>query len=1042
MSLKYRVCSILLFCSGFCALIYQMSWIRQFRAIFGVSTQASAAVMAIFMGGLGLGALYLGKRVDRHGDPLRFYALLEAGISLFALISPLLMMGAGKVYINLGGVGTLGSLGATLVRLLLAILIIGVPTFLMGGTLPAMTRALVGREDQGRLRIGLLYGANTLGAFCGGLAAAFWLHEAWGVRLTLIIACSFNLVIATAAFQIARTGTYRGDPLIAETAEPGSAPKHFVFVAVSLTGLVFLLQEMVWYRTLSPLLGGSTYTISLILSGALLGIGVGGILYPIIWQRRLPTLWDVAITCALEAAFIGIPFAWGDGLAVWAASLGGPSFDMLVSGWMLVVFVVVVPASLVAGIQFPLLIALLGKGEARVGQEIGQATVLNSLGSILGSLAGGFGLMMLLGANGVWRLVIIILSGMALWAMILAKRQKIEMLFSLVLVLVALACVFTDGPGAPWKHAGIGVGRSGLAPNARANEVQDWKNANRRQIFWERDGIESTVGISDLDGYAFIVNGKTDGNALGDAPTQVMSGLIGAALHPEPKSALVVGLGTGSTAGWLGKVPTMERVDVVELEETVLHMAKLCKPVNEDALNNERVHTFVRDAREYLLTTEKQYDLIFSEPSNPYRAGISSMYTLEYYRDAAQRLNEGGLFLQWLQGYSVDRTTIERVYSTLSAEFPYVETWISGNRDLILVASKRALTHDAERLRAVLEQEPYARAMHGTWRAASIEGFLSRFYANISFSKQMTVFDRDECNRDDKPFIEFAMARSLAAGLFDPFQAWETMDAPWRRPKLVNDAEISWDLVDAYRINLLPNGLPIHRYWIDKDGPRSETYHRLEALMLYYNLDRSTVQYPQELMSIFRLWGGENSKPRMRDGWLLVAEWAGIQGDRALFEEAIGHIEPISKVEASALRAMYHAGQNPTEAASYLIEAFRGHQTDPWPSRSLVDAALSLTPWIAENDRAASFALFDVLSEPFVVESFKYKRLTVLSILAEIRGFDQKCVDAFLSSEPYIPWDGDYLLKRARCYESVGHALHPQAEKDLQLYRKQALRTR
>jgi spermidine synthase len=166
------------------------------------------------------------------------------------------------------------------------------------------------------------------------------------------------------------------------------------------------------------------------------------------------------------------------------------------------------------------------------------------------------------------------------------------------------------------------------------------------------------------------VNGKVDGHSRYDAGTQVMSGLLGALLHRAPRRALVVGLGTGSTAGWLADVPGVERVDVVELEPAVAEVARRCAPVNRNALANPRLRLFFGDAREHLLTTRERYDLVVSEPSNPYRAGIASLFSRDFYHAVASRLEEGGLFLQWVQAYEVHRGQSASVYATLAAELP------------------------------------------------------------------------------------------------------------------------------------------------------------------------------------------------------------------------------------------------------------------------------------------------------------------------------------------------------------------------------------
>src|SRR5262249_15767019 len=268
------------------------------------------------------------------------------------------------------------------------------------------------------------------------------------------------------------------------------------------------------------------------------------------------------------------------------------------------------------------------------------------------------------------------------------------------------------------------------------NTLHDWLNHQRHAIRWEKDGVESSVAIHAANGLAFVLNGKIDGNAIGDAPTQVMGGLVGSLLLPQPPTkARVIGLGTGSTAGWLGALPDIEHVDVVELERAILHVAEVCTPVNHDVLRNSRVHIQIADAREVLLTTRERYDLVFSEPSNPYRAGVASLFTREYYRAIADRLQPGGVFLQWVQAYEVDGKTIRTIYATLAQVFPNIETWELGQNDLLLIASAQPLAHDATQLRARIAQEPYRSALLHAWRATDLEGVLAHFIAQPGFAK-------------------------------------------------------------------------------------------------------------------------------------------------------------------------------------------------------------------------------------------------------------------------------------------------------------------
>ena len=281
MPLRLVGVALLLVGSGACALAYQLVWTRELRLVFGHSTAASAAVLAIFIGGLGAGSLLIGPRADRHPRPLALYARLEAAVALSAALTPFLLAGARAAYLALGGTLALGVVVSTLLRLLLSALVLLVPTLLMGGTLPAAARAVEGEGDTRRRATALLYGANTLGAVAGAVLATFYGFERLGNRGTLLTACAVNLGVAGAAALLAR-GVALVTAASPEAAFPAAgadrrAPRRFVLAACAIVGFAFFLLELVWYRMLSPLLGGSVFTFGLILATALLGIALGGL---------------------------------------------------------------------------------------------------------------------------------------------------------------------------------------------------------------------------------------------------------------------------------------------------------------------------------------------------------------------------------------------------------------------------------------------------------------------------------------------------------------------------------------------------------------------------------------------------------------------------------------------------------------------------------------------------------------------------------------------------------------------------------------------
>jgi spermidine synthase/MFS family permease len=970
----------LLFGSGFCALVYQTAWLRQFRLIFGASTFATAAVLAIFLGGLGLGSALLGRRADRHPQPLRFYGNLELMIAASAALSPVLLWLIAKVYFALGGSVVLGLFGASVVRLILSTLVLAVPTVLMGGTLPAAARAVETNADEGRRRLALLYGMNTLGAVAGTLLATFWLLEAVGNRGTLFVAVAINLIVGLVARNVEC-----GGHAAAQTAPARPAHSTLILIAAAVVGFAFLLMELVWYRMLAPLLGGSTFTFGLILAIALLGIGLGGAAYAFWSGGRRATRAGFALTCSLEAAAIAIPFALGDRIAVLAnllRAVGAEGFGGYVFGWTVVTLIVVFPAAVVAGVQFPLLISLLGSGDENVGHQVGLAYAWNTAGAIAGSLAGGFGILPLLTAPGTWRLVVVLL---AITAIVFSRR-------SALIAAAAVALTFTLGPTAVWRHSGIGAGRAPAhdSPNA----IREWEYRNRRQLVWDVDGRESSVALIDGGDYAFVVNGKVDGSARGDAGTQVMAGLVGAILHPDPRRALVIGLGTGSTAGWYGAVPSMERVDVVELEPAVLRVAAACAPVNRDVLHNPKVHIRIADAREVLLTTRDTYDLIFSEPSNPYRAGIASLFTQEFYRAAAARLRQRGIFLQWVQAYDIDSQTIRTIYATLGSVFPFVETWTTDAGDLLLVATRQPVTHDVARQRVA--QEPFRSAMSDAWRVESLEGFLGHFLARDTLARALGK--DEELNTDDKTPIEFGFARGLGGKeRFDMDQLAALARTRGEDRPVMNG--VDWNRYYAERATMpWLNALPAQA------TAELQARHKAAA-----DFDAGNLGAAAEGWRAHR-WMPVNSGELAALGDSL----ADVADDTAIsFAE---RLRPLRPVDADAIEAHLAFRKSRHAAAAALLQrAFIALRRDPWATVDVADRALE-TANILGKQREFAAPLFRALEKPFTAGQRNDTRLNYRAQIAlNMEGCGPHTIAALRALEPWPPWYEAALKARADC---------------------------
>jgi spermidine synthase len=747
--------------------------------VFGASAAASSAVLGVFLGGLGAGALFFGRRVAREPRPLAFYGWLELGIAVIAAASPFLVDALTWVYLASGGSVRLGTGGATLLRLAIATVVMGVPAFLMGGTLPAAARAVETDRDVARTRVALLYGINTLGAVVGALLGTFLLFETFGTRMALWIAALANVLVAIVA-----RGRGRDAPPVAidedDTSEDGAAPlpllagrrerrwQTWVALATALvSGFGFLLLELIWYRMLAPILGGSTFTFGMILAMVLAGIGLGGYAYSRRPEGAPVTLARLASTTALLAFFVSAPFAAGDTLAMYAAftrDLGNWGFTSLALTWASIAALVVFPAALLSGYQFPLLFALLGSGRQRVATDIGLLYGANTLGSIAGALLGGFVLIPSAGALFSWQLAGVMFALTALVALGVSLacegRRWALASWTVLAAFAALVASTAGGPTAAFRHAAIGAGRVSLNGLDR-NQLLSWRSWQNASFLWERDGIESAVGVALTNGYTFSVNGKVDGSVFGDRGTQAMSGLLPCLLHERPRSAFVVGLGTGMTAGWLSQVPGMERVDVAELEPAIGEVARMSAPVNHDVMNRPNVFVHYGDGREQMLTSDARYDLIISEPSNPYRSGIASLYTEEFYSVVRSRLEPGGLFAQWVQDYEIDARSLRSIAHTLTQVFPSVELWQTEAGDLLFMAADAERTVDVARVRERIEIEPFKSAMARLWLVQDVEGVMSHFLAGPRVVAQMAAHLDPPLNTDDLNFLEYAFARSV-----------------------------------------------------------------------------------------------------------------------------------------------------------------------------------------------------------------------------------------------------------------------------------------
>jgi spermidine synthase len=705
------VIAALFFGSGAAGLVYEVVWSKYLANLLGSAAEANAVVVATFMLGLALGARLFGAVADRTVRPLRLYAGLEVGVGAYALAFPKLFAGASALYLKVAPHIAEGFRGGP--KLLVATALLLVPTMLMGGTLPALARYEAGRSHDIRRGLARLYAVNSIGAAIGAFVAGIRLVPLLGLWGSAACAAGLNIALGAAAFALSVNPTATEVAAGGAPALPGlvygRAAVRAALWGAGLSGLTSFLCEVTWIRLLAVVLGGSTYNFTLALAAFILGIGLGsawlalrrkeGDLLRLFGRLQVALAVSIAIAVPL---YVRLPYAFSVAQASLARSPDTFSLYQAIC-FSFCLSVLVVPTFLM-GAGFPAAARVVTSAVSEVGRGVGRLYLWNTAGSVLGATAGGLWLMPRIGMEGNFLAAMALsLSGAAVafrWAPTAARR-----------------------PALAWLAAGVlAVGMYAVAGRGWARFLSNGAQFREAQLRWDsfaafraevdrdystrfyRDDPVASIAVSDFRGgepRSLRINGKTDASTVGDIGTQILVGHYGALLHPRPvRRVLVVGLGSGMTVGSI-LAHDVERVDVVEISRAVADAAVLFGPWNRQALADPRCHVHVDDARTFLRTAREPYDLVISEPSNPWVAGEAGLFTQEFFRDAQRALAPDGLLVAWAHTYESDEAVVQLVTRTLRSVFPHCTTWLGGP-DLIYVGSTQPLKIDPERIRSRL----------------------------------------------------------------------------------------------------------------------------------------------------------------------------------------------------------------------------------------------------------------------------------------------------------------------------------------------------
>ena len=700
--------------SGATGLIYEVLWMRMLGLVFGATTLAVSTVLAAFMGGLALGSALAGKLAPRIRKPVATYGWIEIGIAAYALLVPLLFRLIDHVYVLIWQQFQPGFFAFSLWRFVLSSLVLLVPTTLMGATLPVLAAALVHSSKRNSNSVTRLYACNLAGAILGTLIAGFVLLPVLGVRMTILVAAVMNVIVGVIAIFLQRRMSAEvtlEQPRV-EVDGPGvevDRSRFWIFAAFA-SGFVTISTQVSWTRILTMIIGSSTYAFSIVVALFLIGLAAGAS-----WVARKDrsetlrsTILKVEVLTAvsllaslyvlnkLPALLITL------GLGVRISSWAGLLALQILSATLLIL----VPAFLM-GMVMPLVLVWASADRLQAVARVGRSYAVNTIGAIAGAFIAGFLLIPFISTRFTLLLAAtccLVVAGIAYKPATATGDPALRRALAVGLTAVAVIVLFVLAPGMNRADLSIGAYDSLVRVLAQTregtkSEASQTQQPEVHELIWYREGPTATVSVrKDQNTVSMGINGRTNASdSVYDMPTQTMLGRIPLLIAPKIDTGLIIGYATGVTVGAMLKSP-VQSVTCVELEPATVAASEYFNHVNYRPLEDSRLNLIIDDARAFLRVTPNRYDMIVSEPSHPWVPGVANLFTREFFELGRSRLNDDGIFVQWVQIYQLSTESLRSVLATYHQVFPHVLVFRVGGlnqgKDLILVGSNRPQNMD------------------------------------------------------------------------------------------------------------------------------------------------------------------------------------------------------------------------------------------------------------------------------------------------------------------------------------------------------------
>jgi len=681
--------------SGFAGLIYESIWSHYLKLFLGHAAYAQTLVLALFMGGMAMGSALAGHFATRIRRAMLGYAVAELAIGLMALTFHG-TFGAVTTWAFDVLLPTLGSpLAIEVAKWSIAMLLIMPPSILLGTTFPLMSGGIMRRYgDTHGHSLPALYFTNSLGAAIGVLASGFFLIEALGLPGTILTAGIVNVLLALVVWLLSRNAeeghSTSAMPRMLSSAGPSSF--RLLYLAAFITGAASFVFEIAWIRMLTLAVGASTHSFEVMLSAFILGIALGGLLLTV-WQKRILNpgkvlAWVILAKCVLAVLAVMF-YPWLLDMVRWLhQGLGRTTqgYSLFVMGSYGISVLMMVPTAICAGMTLPLITrALLAEGAGE--PAVGRVYASNTLGAIVGTIFATHVGLEIFGVKGLTGAGALVEAVLALFLLSrVGTLQGIQMLrpaLPVAIVLVSYGYFFALDP----LKMASGVYRDGqfFTPDAA-------------RVLSHIDGKTATISVIESPGLLDIrTNGKIDASMslredaspTADEHTMAMLGILPFMYHPDAKRVANIGFGSGLTTHALLGNPGVALVDSIEIERVMIEGAKQFRPRNELAYTDPRSHVHIEDAKTFFASRQARYDIIISEPSNPWVSGVATLFSEEFYRRVRSHLADDGLLVQWLQLYETDPRIVASIMKALGGAFADYAIHHSAGGDVIIVAKAR-----------------------------------------------------------------------------------------------------------------------------------------------------------------------------------------------------------------------------------------------------------------------------------------------------------------------------------------------------------------